>query len=188
MARLALFLLFIPLFASSAQISFDVEVQQNPMPSSLYAYTFDIGLPDSNGPADSDNVALDLAGGACPAGDAWAGLGRDILNRACWMFFMVLVGWIFTHKYESIEKFIGKVLVPAAANWRRVVVLGMILLFTYLLLRLLEDAMIRALMIALIVISVCIGGAAGAALFDRAWLSLRRYFGVIQVRDVSLAA
>lgn len=57
---------------------------------------------------------------------------------------------MFSHKMETIQKFLIGVLGAATANWRAVIAYSLTLLFIYFLLRLMEGALFRVLL------SVCL--------------------------------
>ncbi len=85
------------------------------------------------------------------------GFGADILKKAYCLLLLAIISWTITHKVDALGQFVEKVL-SNVNSWRSVVVFALTLLFLYLLLRMLEDGVLRSIGLALIMTALFAGG------------------------------
>jgi hypothetical protein len=96
----------------------------------------------------------DVAGAACRAvGDT--NFTEALLQKMLWMTFIIALSLCFTHKLEAITESIAKIIPIVAKNWLALVAFAMMLLFLYYMLRPMEEALLRALLVAVGIMGAC---------------------------------
>jgi hypothetical protein len=137
-------------------------------PSGIYRSS-DGGLTWSTDTSNAETLTSAVVTDTPCVGDNATGVTHEIINKTYWLLICIIFSFLVTHKLDAIHKFLKQP--PAPRTWRSVVALGMRLLFLYFVLRLFEDALLRALLLAIVIAGIYSG--AGFGTFVRKILGFR---------------
>jgi hypothetical protein len=115
-----------------------------------------------------------------------------MIRTALQILLLLAMSWMLVHKLGAIGMFLNDVLITAGRSTRRLIALGMLLLFLYGILRLADHLFLRLLLVALMVAGAFLSGidcwcllrpqTTGKRLIlnstrRRSWMGLRVAFG-----------